>query len=58
MFMYKKADWEGLETHMLAFQKSFLSICEDRSVSSLWEDFKRALHRVLSSICSPADYQY
>ena len=23
MFMYKMADWEGLETHMLAFQKSF-----------------------------------
>ena len=23
MFMYKKADWKGLETHMLAFQKSF-----------------------------------
>ena len=23
IFMYKKADWEGLETHMLAFQKSF-----------------------------------
>ena len=44
MFMYKKADWEGLETHMLAFQKSFLSICEDRTVNSLWEDFKRAIH--------------
>ena len=29
MFMYKKADWEGLETLMLAFQKSFLSTYED-----------------------------
>ena len=44
MFIYKMADWEGLETHMLAFQKSFLSTCEDRTVNSLWEDFKRALH--------------
>ena len=43
MFMYKKADWEGLETHMLAFQKLFLSTCEDRTVNSLWEDFKKAV---------------
>ena len=43
MFLYKKADWEGLEKHMLAFQMSFLSTCEGRSVNSLWEDFKTAL---------------
>ena len=43
MFLYKKADWEGLEKHMLAFQQSFLSTCEGRSVNSLWEDFKTAL---------------
>ena len=30
MFLYKKADWEGLEKHMLAFQRSFLSTCEGR----------------------------
>ena len=47
MYLYKKADWEGLEAHMLAFQKSVLSTCEGKSVNSLWEDFKRAL---LSSI--------
>ena len=43
MFLYKKADWEGLEKHMLAFQRSFLSTYEGRSVNSLWEDFKTAL---------------
>ena len=42
MFLYKKADWEGLEKHMLAFQRSFLSTCEGRSINSLWEDFKTA----------------
>ena len=43
MYLYKKADWEGLEVHMLAFQKSVLSTCEGKSVNSLWVDFKRAL---------------
>ena len=43
MSLYKKADWEGLEKHMLAFQRPFLSTCEGRSVNSLWEDFKTAL---------------
>ena len=43
MFLYKKADWVGLEKHILAFQRSFLSTCEGRSVNSLWEDFKTAL---------------
>ena len=42
-YLYKKADWEGLETHMLEFQKSFMSTCDDKSVNSLWEDFQRAL---------------
>ena len=31
MFMYKKADWEGLENHMLLFQKSFLVSHEGKS---------------------------
>ena len=43
MFLYKKADWEGLESHMLAFQQSFFANFEDKTVNSLWEDFKRAL---------------
>ena len=54
MFIYKKADWEGLETHMLAFQKSFLSICEDRTVNSHWEDFKRALHSDIEQYMFPS----
>ena len=43
MYLYKKTDWEGLETHVLEFQKTFKSTCDDKSVNSLWEDFKRAL---------------
>ena len=53
MFMYKMADWEGLETHMLAFQKIFLSICEDRTVNSLWKDFNRALHSGIEQYMFP-----
>ena len=41
--MFKKADWEGLENHMLLFQKSFLVSHEGKSVNLLWEEFKGAL---------------
>ena len=44
MFMYKKADWEGLENHMHLFQKSFLASHEGKSINLLWEEFKGALH--------------
>ena len=44
MFMYKKADWEGLESHMHLFQESFLASHEGKSINSLWEEFKGALH--------------
>ena len=44
MYLYKNADWEGLETFMLAFQKSCMSTCEGKSVNPLLEDFKSALH--------------
>ena len=55
MSMYKKADWEGLETHILAFQESFLSTCEDRTANSLWEDFKRALHSGIEQYMFPSE---
>ena len=41
--IYKKADWERLENHMLLFQKSFLASHEGKSISSLWEECKGAL---------------
>ena len=44
MFVYKKADWEGLESHMHLFQESFLASHEGKSINLLWEDFKVALH--------------
>ena len=44
MFMYKKADWEGLKSHMHLFQKSFLASHEGKSINLLWEEFKGALH--------------
>ena len=44
MFMYKKAAWEGLESHMHLFQKSFLASHEGKSINLLWEEFKGALH--------------
>ena len=43
IYMYKKADWEGLENHLLSFQKSFLASCEGKSVNLLWEQFRAAL---------------
>ena len=42
--MYKKADWEGLESHMHLFQESFLASHVGKSINSLWEEFKGALH--------------
>ena len=44
MFMYKKADWEGLESHMHLFQESFLASHEGKSINLLWEEFEGALH--------------
>ena len=44
MFMYKKGDWEGLENHMLLFQKSLLASHEGKSINLLWEEFEGALH--------------
>ncbi|MCG8048091.1 MAG: hypothetical protein JAY66_20795 [Candidatus Thiodiazotropha taylori] len=41
--MYSKADWEGLENHLLSFQESFLASCEGKSVNLLWEQFRDAL---------------
>ena len=43
MSMYKKADWEGFENHMLSFQNSFLASHEGKSVNLLWEEIKGAL---------------
>ena len=34
MFIYKKADWEGLETHMLAYQKSVTCLATDASLTT------------------------
>ena len=41
--MYKKADWEGFENHMLSFQNSLLASHEGKSVNLLWEEIKGAL---------------
>ena len=43
MYMYKKADWEGFENHMLSFQESFLVSHEGKSNNLLWDEFKGAL---------------
>ena len=43
MSMYKKADWEGFENHILSSQKSFLASREVKSINLLWEELKGAL---------------
>ena len=42
MFMYKKTDWEGLESHMHLFQKSFLASHEGKSINLLWYSGKNS----------------
>ena len=44
MFIYKKADWEGLENHMPLFQKSFLASHKGKSSNLLCKEFKGDLH--------------
>ena len=41
--MYKKADWEGFEKHMLSFQESFLVSHEGKSIYLPWAEFEGAL---------------
>lgn len=57
----KKADWEGLETHMFTFQKFLLASCESYAIDSLRDSqggFQEGLTKRYRTVCSPTVNQY
>ena len=43
MYIYKRADWEGLKSHMDTFSESFMANHSNKTVNRLWEELNEAL---------------